>query len=296
MDISILSFDRSLADIRTNVERTSREGFTGFWVPNGRGSDALTALALAGATVDIRLGTAVIPVHPRHPVALAQQALTVNAILGGRLALGLGVSHRPIVEDGWGLSFDRPLSYMKEYLAVLLPLLIDHKANIDGERVSMHGELDIESPPCPVFLAALGPQMLELAGRRTNGTVTWMVGLETLRTLTAPTINAAAATAGREPPEVIVGLPVCVTDNRATAIAGAVEMLKRYGDFPSYRAMLKREGVSEPGELAVIGSSDEVEMQLNNFREAGATSIAASPMGTRDERDRTRDFLATLVR
>jgi 5,10-methylenetetrahydromethanopterin reductase len=295
MDIAILGFDRSLADIAANIGRTSREGFTGFWVPNGRGSDALTALAIAGTHVNIRLGTAVIPVHPRHPVALAQQALTVNAILDGRLALGLGVSHRPIVEDGWGLSFDRPLSYMEEYLTVLIPLLEDHSAQIDGERVSMHGELDIESPPCPVFLAALGPKMLELAGRRANGTITWMVGLETLRTLTAPTINAAAAEAGREAPEVVVGLPVCVTDDQTAAQANAHEMLRRYGELPSYRAMLDREGLSDPGQLAVIGSEDEVEATLRRFVEAGATSIAASPMGTRDEQNRTRKFLASLV-
>ena len=114
MDISIIGFDRSLEAIRANIARTSREGFSGYWVPNGRGSDALTALAVAGGA-DIRLGTAVVPVHPRHPVALAQQALTVNRALDGRLALGLGVSHRILVEGSWGLSFDRPVAYLTEY-------------------------------------------------------------------------------------------------------------------------------------------------------------------------------------
>ena len=295
MDISILGFDRALDDIRANVELTSREGFTGYWVPNGRGSDALTALALVGAGVDIRLGTAVVPVHPRHPVALAQQALTVNQILEGRLALGIGVSHRPIVEESWGLSFTRPLSYMAEYLDALLPLLDEHRASVDGERVKVHSEIDIDAPACPVFLAALGPRMLELAGRVAAGTITWMVGVETVRTLTAPTISEAAAAAGRAAPEVVVGLPVCVTDDADDARARAAGSLVRYGELPSYRAMIDREGLTGPGDLCVVGDESEVTRQLTAFFEAGATSIAASPMGTAEEIDRTRACLAALV-
>ena len=295
MDIAILGFDRALEDITANVARTQEEGFSGYWVPNGRGSDALTALAVAGAGTDIRLGTAVVPIHPRHPVALAQQALTVNKILDGRLALGLGLSHRPIVEDGWGLSFERPVTYLREYLAALLPLLSDHRVSVDGERVSMHGELDIDAPPCPVFLAALGPRMLELAGRLTAGTVTWMVGLETLRTLTVPTINDAAEDAGREAPEVVVGLPVCVTDDPGAARERAGRSLRVYGTLPSYRAMLDREGLAGPGELCVVGSEAEVSERLGAFVDAGATSIAAAPTGTQQERERTRACLAALV-
>ena len=135
MDISIVGFDRSLEAIRANIDRTSREGFTGYSVPKGRGSDALTALALAGRGVDIRVGTAVVPVHPRHPVALAQQALTVNRALGGRLALGVGVSHRILVEGSWGLSYDRPVAYLSEYLDALLPLLNERRVSVVGERV-----------------------------------------------------------------------------------------------------------------------------------------------------------------
>ena len=295
MDIAILGFDRALEDIAANIARTQEEGFTGYWVPSGRGSDALTALAVAGASADIRLGTAVVPVQPRHPIALAQQALTVNKIVGGRLALGLGVSHRPIVEDGWGLSFERPMSYLTEYLAALLPLLNEQRVAVDGERVSVHGEIDIDAPACPVFIAALGPRMLELAGRVTAGTVTWMVGLETLRTHTSPTINAAAAAAGRAAPEVVVGLPVCVTDDTAAARERAGEALRLYGTLPSYRAMLDREGLTGPGDLAVVGSEDEVADRLGAFMDAGATSIAAAPTGTDEDRERTRACLAALV-
>ena len=294
MDISILGFDRSLDAIRSNIARTSREGFSGYWMPNGRGSDALTALAVAGNSTDMRLGTAVVPVHPRHPVALAQQALTVNRVLGGRLALGVGVSHRMMVEGSWGLSYDRPVAYLSEYLDALLPLLSERRVSVAGERVSTHSELDIDSPPCPVFIAALGPRMLELAGRATSGTITWMVGANTIRELTAPVINEAAAAAGRGVPEVVVGLPVCVTDDRSDALARAAHSLRIYGQLPSYRAMLDREGLEGPGELCVIGSEAQVAEQLAAFFDAGATSIAAAPTGTPEEVERTRACLAAL--
>ena len=295
MDISIIGFDRSLEAIRANIDRTSREGFSGYWVPNGRGSDALTALAVAGGGADIRLGTAVVPVHPRHPVALAQQALTVNRALDGRLALGLGVSHRILVEGSWGLSFDRPVAYLTEYLDALLPLLNERRVSVAGERVSAHSELDIDSPPCPVFIAALGPRMLELAGRATSGTITWMVGANTIRDLTAPVINEAAAAAGRGAPEVVVGLPVCVTGDSSDARARAARSLRLYGELPSYRAMLDREGLEGPGDVCVIGTEEQVAEQLAAFFEAGATSVAAAPTGTPDEVERTRACLAALI-
>ena len=295
MDISILGFNRSLEDIRTNIERTSHNGFTGYWLPNGRGSDALTALSVVGADIQMRFGTAVIPVHPRHPVALAQQALTANSVLGGRLILGIGVSHRSIVEDEWGLSYVRPIKYLTEYLDALLPLLEDHRASVDGERISMHGELDIDAPTCPVFVAALGPQMLRLAGQKAAGIITWMVGINTLRELTVPTVTAAAERAGRDTPEIVVGLPVCVTDDPTDARSRLVDSLRRYGDLPAYRRMIDREGLKSPGDVCVMGDEAQVASDLADYFDAGVTSIAAAPSGTEEEVDRTRAFLASLV-
>ena len=295
MDISILAFDASLEAIAANIRRTSREGFSGYWITNATGLDALTALAAVGSGVNMRLGSAVVPVHPRHPAALAQQALTTSLVLDGNLALGVGVSHRLFVERVWGLSFDRPAAYMAEYLDVLIPLLEEGRAFARGERVSMRGELDIDAPACPVFVAALGPRMLQLAGRAAAGTITWMVGADTIRTLTAPTINEAAAAAGRGAPEVVVGLPVCVSDDAEAARARARNSFRMYGKMPSYRAMLDREGLNSPGDLCVVGDEGWVAEQLAAFFEAGATSVAAAPTGTPEEVERTRACLAALV-
>ena len=296
MDISIFGFDRSLEDIRANIARTDREGFSGYWVTNGRSCDALTALAATGAGTGIRLGTAVVPVHPRHPAALAQQALTANLALGGRLALGVGVAHRFSVEGTWGLSFERPVAYLSEYLAALLPLLHERKAEVTGERVTMNGALALDAPPCGVFVAALGPRMLKLAGRLTSGTITWMVGSKTIGEMTAPTINEAAEAAGRDAPEVVAGLPVCVTDDVADARKRAAHSLRMYGDLPSYRAMLDREGLEGPGDMCVTGTEEQVAERLAAYFEAGATSIAAAPTGTPEEVERTRACLASLLR
>lgn len=295
MDISILAFDASLEGIAENIRRTNREGFSGCWIPNATGHDALTALAAVGSGVNMRLGPAVVPVHPRHPAALAQQALTVNQVLGGNLALGVGLSHRLFVERVWGLSFARPVAYMAEYLDVLVPLLEERRAFARGERVSMRGELDIDAPACPVLVAALGPRMLELAGRAAAGTITWMVGVDTIRNLTSPTINEAAAAAGRDAPEVVVGLPVCVSDDLEGARGRAANAFRMYGKMPSYRAMLDREGLDSPGDLCVIGSEGQVAEKMAAFFEAGATSIAVSPTGTPEEVERTRECLAALV-
>ena len=304
MDISIfgLELSRSAAAetsidaIRASIQRASREGFSGYWLPQATGLDALTALAVAGSGVSMRLGTAVVPVHTRHPVAMAQQALTVNQALDGNLTLGVGVSHRFFVERVWGLSFDRPAAYMAEYLEILLLLLEERQAYARGQRVTMRGDLDIEGPACPVLIAALGPRMLELAGRVATGTITWMAGVNTIRELTAPTINEAAAAAGRSAPEIVVGLPVCVTDDIEGARARAAALLGKEEKASSYKTMLEREGLEGAGDMCVLGSENRVADQIAKYFEAGATSIVAAPTGTADEKERTWECLAALAK
>src|SRR5579859_4048097 len=173
------------------------------------GIDALTVIALAGrAVAGIELETAVVPIYPRFPVALAQQALTTQAAIGGRLTLGLGASHKPVVEKSWGMSFERPIDYMREYLAVLQPLLHGEAVAFSGSRIKAQTQLSMpEAAPPSVVLAALGERMLAVAGEHTDGTMTWMVGPKTLASHVTPTIRAAAQAAGRPSPRIIVGLP-----------------------------------------------------------------------------------------
>ena len=277
------------------------DGFDSFWSAQVAGVDALTLFALAGQRTErIRMGTAVVPTFPRHPVMLAQQALTANAATGGRIDLGIGLSHRPTVEERWGLPFERPAQHMCEYLSVLRSLVDEGSARFEGEVFRVNADIDVPSAePFPILVAALAPRMLRIAGQQAEGTVTWMVGPRTLRTHVVPRISAAAADAGRPVPRVCVGLPIAVTDDPVGARLQAADHFGRYGLLPSYRRMLDIEGVESPADIAVVGSEDEVTEQLAVVAEAGATELLASifPHGDNEEASvaRSRALVKSLI-
>jgi 5,10-methylenetetrahydromethanopterin reductase len=274
-----------------------RQGFGSAWVPQSSSYDALTLLAVVGREVPaLELGTAVVPTYPRHPMMLASQALTANAATGGRLRLGLGLSHRSVVEGSWGLSYAHPARHMEEYLAVLLPLLRDGEVDFAGEVVTGRGRIRVPgSSPCPVYLAALQPRMLGLAGAVADGTITWCTGPRTLAAQIVPIITDAATAAHRPPPRIVVALPCCVTDDEADGRAQAAAQLRGYGDIPVYRAVLDREGAVGPGDIAVVGDEASVTEQLRRLAAIGATDFMAIPCGTADDRARTRRHLAGLT-
>jgi 5,10-methylenetetrahydromethanopterin reductase len=193
---------QALVRLRDQLQQAADDGFASAWVSNIFGLDALTALAVAGSQVPgIELGTAVVPTYPRHPAVLAQQALTTATALDGRLTLGIGLSHKIVIEDMYGYSFDRPARHMREYLSILLPLLDGEQVAFDGETMRAGIGLTTPRPArVPVLLAALGPQMLRLAGQRTDGTVLWMTGPATVRDYIVPTLRQAAEAAGRPSP------------------------------------------------------------------------------------------------
>lgn len=272
-------------------------GFASFWLPQTMGLDSMIALAVAGREVpDIEFGIAVVPTFPRHPIVMAQQALTTQAITGGRFTLGIGLSHRPIIEGSYGYSFENPVRHMREYLEALLPLLREGNVNFTGETVTARIGLDVRgSSPVRVVLAALGPKMLELAGAMADGTATWMTGPETLAQHVIPTISAAADGAGRPAPMIGAGFPVCVTRDADAARAAAADTFAIYGTLPSYRAMLDREGAAGPADIAIVGDEALVAEQIEALAAIGVTEFIASVFGSREERDRTYAFLATLT-
>ena len=258
--------------------------------------DALTTLAVALWEVDgIRVGTGVQPVQLRHPVALAQTAMTLNALSGGRFTLGIGLTHAMVSEGMLGIPWDRPVRRLTEYLDCLLPLLETGRVDATGETVSAHGRLTIPvAGATPVYVAALGPQLLRIAGRRTAGTVTWMAGPRTLAEHVAPTLHAAAAEAERTA-EVVAALPVCVTDDVVKARELAADTYAVYGQLPSYRAMLDREGADGPADVALIGDEAVVGERLEELAAGGVAEFAGHVFGPADEdRDRTRAFLSRV--
>jgi len=295
-----LELNGTMDEIVARARVLASTGVASLWSSQIFGWDTLTVLALVGREVpDVVLGTAVIPVHPRHPMMLAEQALTVQSASGGRLVLGIGLSHQVVVEGAWGYSFDKPARYMREYLEVLVPLLQGQQVSFNGEviRTNTFGPLDVEpTPPPPVLVAALGPTMLRQAGTQADGTITWMVGPNTVAHHIVPTIAAAASDAGRPPPQVVVTLPVCVTDDPDAARARADRIFTMYGQLPSYRAMLDREGAAGPADVAVVGSEEEVTAQIRRFAEGGATEFSGAVYGTPDEVARSHALLGALAR
>ncbi len=299
MRIGIFGGEPTSIDAAVDAARTAADqGFSGYWIPQIFGADALTVLAIIGREVPgIELGTAVVPTYPRHPMMLAAQALTTQAASGGRLALGIGLSHKVVIENMFGYSFDKPVRHMREYLTILMSLIHTGAASVTGETVSANGSINVPgATPCPVLVAALGPKMLELAGTLADGTLTWMTGAVTLTELTVPTITKAASAAGRPAPRVGASLPVCVTGDPNAARSRAATVFQVYGVLPSYRAMLDREGAAGPEDAALIGNEADVRAAIGRVADAGVTDfVAAEFAGDADERTRTRELLQSML-
>jgi 5,10-methylenetetrahydromethanopterin reductase len=274
------------------------EGFIDIWTPQiVRTPDVLTTLAYALSRVEeVVVGTGVIPIQPRHPMVLAQQALTVSSISGGRLRLGIGLTHPSTSETVYGIPWQRNVRRLNEYLDGLLPLLAGEEANATGELMTTRGAIQMSGVPAPaVYVAALGPQILKVAARRTAGTLTYMVGPKTLAEHTIPAVRSAAS--GRsQPAEVVAGFPMCVTDEPEAVRAFAAEALAVYGTQPSYRAMLDREGVNGPADVALIGDETAIMAKLEDLSAMGVDEVAVNVLG-RNAQDvaRTRALLRTAA-
>jgi F420-dependent oxidoreductase-like protein len=279
------------------AKRAEAEGFASGWFANIFGMDAIMAAALCGReTTRIELGTAVVPTFPRHPVAIAQQALSAQAAAGGRFTLGIGLSHQVVIEAMLGLSFAKPFSHMKEYLAVLGPLIRTGNVSYQGNEYRVAASVGVPgASPCPILVAALAPKMLALTGAEADGTVTWMTGPKTLREHTVPRISEAAAKAGRPAPRVVASLPIAVTKESAAAREGAAAQFQIYGALPSYRAMLDREGVEGPADVAIVGDESDVGAQLDRLAEIGTTDFLAIPFRVRGDGDAVERTRALLI-
>lgn len=292
------TIDDVVAEARAAVEL----GAHTFWSSQIFGHDALTVLAIVGREVPgIELGTAVVPTYPRHPMMLAQQALSVSAAINSRgnagLCLGIGLSHQIVVESMWGLSYAKPVRHLKEYLSVLMPLLEGRPVQFQGEEYRVQGGIAVGGSSRPsVLVAALGPQMLRVTGQLADGTSTWCVGPKTLSELTIPTLRQAAADAGRPEPRVACALPVAVTDDIDGARKKAAQVFAVYDTLPSYKTMMNREGVDGPGGLAIVGSEAEVREQIAELKSIGVTDFNAGVFTSDPEEvARTQAVLKELV-
>lgn len=302
-----------LPDISRQIRAAAEAGVRSAWISDGIGWDALTALAAVGTVpAGTELGTAVVPFPLRHPLLLARQALTTHAAVGGRLTLGIGAGIARMVDTMYGVPTDRPAARLREYLAVLRPLLrgeaVDHRGEYytataqltplnraagGGVAGGVRGDEDAHLSAPSVLVAALGPAMLRVAGELADGTVTWMTGVRTLAEHVVPVITRAA---GGRIPRVVAGFAVCLTSTEDAVRARFAQEFALAGQVPEYRAMLDREGVAGPADVLLVGDEAAIGKQLERIRDAGATDVMLAPVGSAEEQQRTTAFLSTVMR
>jgi F420-dependent oxidoreductase-like protein len=300
---------------RTKVERLQADarwaeevGLATVWIPQIPDEfDALTAATMVGAaTTRIEVGTAVVPVQPRHPIALAQQVLSVQAVCEGRLTLGLGVSHHWVIDEMLGLPYERPVPTMRSYLDVLDRALAGPgPVDVENESFRVHNPLDItDITPTPVLLAALGPRMLALCGERTAGTILWMADERAIGSHVVPTLTRAAEAAGRPAPRVVAGIPVCLCgdDEIDAAVARTNRILAEAEVSPNYQKLLDHGDARNVGDILAAGSESTIVKRLCGFADAGVTDISVRVVPIGDGREqliasskRTRELLASLA-
>lgn len=287
----------TVAEVVADAQQAEREGFASFSMANIFGLDAINTLTVAGyETSTIRLITAVVPTYPRHPAAIAQQALTAASASGGRFTLGIGLSHQVVIEGMYGISFDRPARHMREYLAVLMPLLEKQPVQFAGNQFTFRGGLRVPGDPVPCAIAAMGPAMLRLAGERSDGTILWMTTAKAIAEHVVPHLREGSSKAGRSEAQVIVSLPIALTNDVDGARQAAAAEFQNYGNLPSYRSMLDASGLAGPADAAIVGDEAALEQGLRELAEAGATLFHASCFAADEGAiERTRAFLASLT-
>ena len=271
-----------------NAERARAAGLHRYWVNQTSNADPMVTLGIVGREVaDIELGTSVVAMQTTFANTLASQSRTINQATGGRFTLGLGASHKPAMEMQYGIEWRKPYTHMVEYLDALVPLLTDQKVSTTGEFVTMHSRIQVPGPTPGLMLAALGPKMLALASERTSGTITWMTGPKTIESFIGPAMGGG---------EIVAGVPVWITDDVPAARAATAQMLQIYGQLPSYRAVLDREGMDGPEDMLLAGDPDTVRAGLAEYAAAGATEVAMSVFGGPESADAVFELAAAMVK
>lgn len=293
--------DTPIDAIVSRFERAEADGFHTAWVGQLLDHDALTLLALAArATRRIELGTWVVPAPLRHPAALAQQALSVQAACNGRLLLGVGVGHEEVVTRRFGVPIGSPTRRMREYLALLGPLLAGARVEHSGDRYRVSLQLGtLGAKPPPVLLASLGPALLRLAGTAADGAAIWLGSPRFLEQLAIPCLREAARSANRPAPRIACGFPIAVTTDASAGRAGAEALLARSAKLPAYQRVLERGGLSHPADAAIVGDEAAVTRELARLAGLGVTDLTAvlfDVPGDAGARARTQALLAERAR
>ncbi len=303
MRIGLTGGGATVDKVVDQAKQAEADGFTSLWYASVVTGDPLVAMAIAGReTSAIELGTAVLQTYPCHPLLQANRAVSVVDAMGrAGFTLGIGPSHRPLIEDVLGMSYAHPGRSTEEYVQILCGVLRGEVVDFDGEDWSAHtaGRAAAPAQPVPVLVSALGPRLLRLAGAVADGTVLWMAPTRAIGEHVTPRVTAAAADAGRPAPRIVAGLPVAVHDDVNAARDAAAATSAMYAGMENYQRILQLGGVDSPAEAAIVGDEASVTAQLQGLLDAGATDIWAFVFPVGDDRRastaRTRDLLRSLL-
>ncbi len=276
---AVRTLDESIARAQT-AERLGYESVWTSQLTDARDA-SLVLTAYAASTKHVRLGTAVLPIYTRHPTAMAQMAATLDELSGGRFILGMGVSHKVTVEGMWGLNLESPVDSMREYFDIVRTSLRDGRCSIDGKHFTARWAYSgPRRPDLPIMISAVNPRMLELAGEIADGVVLYMCGPRYIEQQVVPAVRAGREKAGKslEGFEIVAGIDVCVTADRAAALEVYRSTLDRYGSLPYYRRAMEAGGF-DPDELAAIGDEAQVRSAIRRYRDAGATLPGVGAFG-----------------
>jgi len=300
-------YQEKVARLEAAAVEAEQAGFTSIWVPQIPGEfDALTAISLMGrATERIELGTAVLPIQTRHPIAMAQEALSNQAVCEGRFTLGLGPSHHWIVDDMLGMPYERPAHHVRNYVEVLNEAFAGPgSVDIENDEFRVHSPIDVtDIAPPPILVAALGPVMLRIAGERSAGTVLWMADERSIADHIVPRITKAASEAGRPAPRIVAGIPVtlCAKGEVDAARVWANKLLGHAEYSPNYERLLERGDAGDVGDILAAGEESAILDRLRRFRDAGATDLSIRVLAFGSDREariesrrRTEEFMASL--
>ena len=282
-------------DAIEQIEQAEAAGIRAAWstIGGAGGADAMTVFAAAlGRTDSILLGTAIVQTWPRHPITIAQQAVTLESIAPGRFRLGVGPAHEPTMTRVYGYDFKAPLTNLREYLTVLRSLLGEGEVEFEGRQVTARSRIR-EPVQTPIMASALRPRSFELCGELADGAISWMCPTAYLVKQALPAIKRGAEAAGRPPPPLIMHAPICVSEDRAAVDEFARQQLGGYRRTPFYQAMFAEAGFPDAAEgyssellegLVISGSEEQVAAGLVELTEAGMGEVLAAPIVDPEDR------------
>jgi len=295
--------ERTAGAMLSAIQYADDVGVPAVWLTTGVGPDALTIFAAAAtSTGRVRLGTAIVPTFPRHPVVVAQQAADIGSLAPGRFALGVGPSHATAIEERYGIAYARPLEHMREFVNIVKRLLLGEQVEITGKRFKVNAKLPYTAD-VPVIISALRAGSFELAGEIADGAVTWLCPAPYLRDIALPALAKGAATVGRKRPKLIAHAFLALTTDAGDLSRAISESLTLYPQLRNYQEMFSAAGLPEarqgkwtPAMIEAVvlhGDSTTCRRKVRQFMDiSGSEELILSVLATGT--DRTASVRRTL--